>query len=84
MITIKKKYTMTCEACGSIATSTIADRLHAFVKWARALGWEVHVDGTTLCSLHRTRKSPLPPQGPVQLDLFQPEPAGEAEEAKKW
>ena len=74
MITTTKHFTMTCELCKSIATSTKTTRVTSFIKWARALGWEVHDDGETLCSLHRTRKSPLPSQGPVQLDLFDPEP----------
>lgn len=84
MITSVKKFTMDCHLCKSIATSTSTGNEHAFVKWARNLGWQVCKDGTTYCSLHRTRKSPLPPQGPVQLDLFQPDQSCGAEEAKKW
>jgi hypothetical protein len=87
LITIAKKYTMTCEACGNIVTSTNSKSIHTFAKWARHLGWEVCMDGKTHCPFHRTRRAPIPDaglSGPVQLDLFDPEPAGKAEEVKKW
>ncbi len=84
MIKTETKFTMTCDACGNTATSTTTNSKRMFIKWARNLGWEVHNDGKSFCSFHRTRKSPVTKGTPVQTELFAQGAAQQAEGVKKW